>query len=68
MSDYPGFQSTIALRIPFFVPRAAIFFGFGLMGFYSGLRLWIFWRLPVAAFRPDAGDDPLSFNPEGTMR
>lgn len=68
IGDYPRFQSTIALRIPFLVPRAAIFFGFGLMAFYSALRLAIFLRLPLDAFRPEAGDDPLNFNPEGAMR
>ena len=66
LRDYPNFQSTIALRIPFIVPRLAIFFGFGLMAFYSALRLWIFIRLPVDAFRPSAGSDPLSFSPEDT--
>lgn len=58
LSDYPRFQTTIALQIPFFVPRAGIFFGFGLMTFYSALRLYILFRLPVEKFAPD-GDESL---------
>ncbi|CUH40078.1 2,3-diketo-L-gulonate TRAP transporter small permease protein YiaM [Jannaschia seosinensis] len=68
IGDYPRWQTTIAMRIPFLVPRAAIFFGFSLMGFYSALRLWVFLRLPLQAFGPEAGDDPLNFNPRGVMR
>ena len=50
LGDYPRYQTTIALQIPFFVPRAAIFAGFGLMGFYSALRLYVFLKLPAARF------------------
>lgn len=52
LGSYPRFQTTIALQIPFFVPRAAIFFGFTLMAFYSALRLWIMLKLPLSAFEP----------------
>ena len=58
LGDYPRFQTTIALQIPFFVPRAAAFFGFGLMAFYSALRLYILYRLPADNFAPD-GDESL---------
>jgi TRAP-type C4-dicarboxylate transport system permease small subunit len=57
LADYPRFQSTIALQIPFFVPRAAIFFGFLLMGFYSALRLWILWKLPLSSFEPGGEEE-----------
>lgn len=50
LGDYPRYQTTIALQIPFFVPRAAIFVGFGLMGFYSALRLYLFVKLPADRF------------------
>ncbi|WP_283967387.1 TRAP transporter small permease subunit [Tritonibacter sp. AK171] len=58
IGDYPRYQTTIALQIPFFVPRAAIFVGFGLMGFYSALRLYIFLKLPAARFAVPADRDP----------
>ena len=57
IGDYPGWQTTIALQIPFFVPRAAIFVGFVLMGFYSALRLYVLINLPVSAFEPTAEED-----------
>ena len=43
--SYPYWQATIALKIPFVVPRFALLLGFGLMAFYSGLRLWVLWKL-----------------------
>lgn len=58
IGDYPRYQTTIALQIPFFVPRAAIFVGFGLMGFYSALRLFVFLKLPAARFAVPADSDP----------
>jgi TRAP-type C4-dicarboxylate transport system permease small subunit len=57
LGDYPRYQTTIALQIPFFVPRAAIFFGFLLMAFYSGLRLWIMLKLPLSAFEPGGEEE-----------
>lgn len=57
IGDYPRWQTTIALQIPFFVPRAAIFVGFSLMGFYSALRLYILFNLPVSAFEPAVEED-----------
>lgn len=41
IADYPMWQSTIALKIPFFVPRAAIALGFVLMWVFSALHLYV---------------------------
>lgn len=41
IASYPYWQATIALKIPFIVPRAALLLGFGLMAFYSALRLYV---------------------------
>ncbi|MHA7877092.1 TRAP transporter small permease [Roseivivax sp.] len=68
VGDYPRWQTTIALRIPFLVPRAAIFAGFSLMAFYSALRLWIMLRLPLEAFSPEVGDDPVQAQAEEAAR
>lgn len=40
IDSYPRWRTTIALRIPFFVPRLAMFVGFGFMAFYSFLHLY----------------------------
>jgi TRAP-type C4-dicarboxylate transport system permease small subunit len=39
--SYPSWQTTVALKIPFLVPRAAILLGFILMAFYSALHLYV---------------------------
>ncbi len=44
-STYPYWQSTIALKIPFLVPRFGILLGFALMAFYSALRLYVLAKL-----------------------
>ena len=44
-ASYPYWQTTIALKIPFIVPRFALLTGFGLMSFYSALRLYVLFRL-----------------------
>ena len=41
ISYYPNWQTTIALKIPFLVPRFGIFFGFLLMAVYSALHLYV---------------------------
>ena len=41
IAAYPYWQATIALKIPFIVPRFALLFGFGLMAFYSALRFYV---------------------------
>ena len=38
---YPHWQSTIALKIPFLVPRFGIFLGFLFMAFYGLLHLYV---------------------------
>ena len=40
----PYWQKTIALDIPFVVPRMAVVFGFAFMSFYSALRLFVLWK------------------------
>jgi TRAP-type C4-dicarboxylate transport system permease small subunit len=44
ISDYPRWKTTIALKIPFFVPRLGIFVGFFFMSIYSALSLYLMWR------------------------
>ncbi len=44
IASYPRWRTTIALRIPFLVPRIAIFVGFGFMAFYSALHLFAIWK------------------------
>ncbi|MGB1238934.1 MAG: TRAP transporter small permease [Pseudomonadales bacterium] len=41
IATYPNWQETIALKIPFLVPRIGIFFGFAMMALYSLLHLWL---------------------------
>ena len=45
LASYPNWQATIALKIPFIVPRIAVLAGFTLMTFYSGLRLYVLLKL-----------------------
>lgn len=44
ISYYPNWQTTIALKIPFLVPRTGIFLGFVLMGLYTALHLYALLR------------------------
>ena len=44
ISDYPGWKTTIALKIPFIVPRIGIFVGFAFMAFYSSLSIYLMLR------------------------
>ncbi len=62
VASYPYWQATIALKIPFFVPRLALIFGFGLMSFYSALRLYVLCKLrrvPESA-AADAADSDIA--------
>ncbi len=57
---HPYWQATIALKIPFIVPRFAMLFGFGLMSFYSALRLYVLCKLrrePELEVARDRGRD-----------
>ena len=39
--SYPNWQTTVALKIPFLVPRIGILLGFVFMTFYSALHLYV---------------------------
>lgn len=39
--SYPTWQTTVALKIPFLVPRMGILIGFVFMTFYSALHLYV---------------------------
>jgi len=41
IADYPHWKTTIALKIPFFIPRVGIFVGFFFMAFYSALAIYL---------------------------
>ena len=59
IAAYPYWQATIALKIPFIVPRFALLFGFGLMAFYSALRLYVLFKSRrVPELEPDSGRSP----------
>ena len=45
ISDYPGWKTTIALKIPFIIPRIGIFVGFAFMAFYSSLAIYLMLRV-----------------------
>ena len=45
IASYPQWQTTIALRIPFFVPRLGIFVGLVFMALYSALHLYVLLKL-----------------------
>lgn len=47
IAAYPFWQQTIALKIPFLVPRLGMLAGFVMMALYSGLHLWVLWQLGV---------------------
>lgn len=44
LGTYPNWQSTIALKIPFLVPRVGIFLGFLMMAVYTSLHLYLLLR------------------------
>ena len=41
IASYPRWKTTIALKIPFFVPRLGIFVGIFFMAFYSALAFYV---------------------------
>ena len=59
IETYPNWQATIALRIPFFVPRFGIFLGFVFMAFYSALHLYVLLRLGARAVSDRAEPTPI---------
>lgn len=52
IASYPRWRTTIALGIPFFVPRMAMFFGFGFMSFYSLLHLLVLFKSTTNSHLP----------------
>ena len=44
-ASYPQWQSTIALRIPFAIPRIGIWLGLVFMAFYSALHLYVYLKV-----------------------
>ena len=54
ITSYPNWQATIALKIPFLVPRIGILLGFGLMTFYSALHLYVLLTLGPASKQREA--------------
>lgn len=54
VADYPRWQTTIALKIPFLVPRLGIFIGFFLMTVFTALALIVHLRAdPNSPFSRD---------------
>ena len=53
ISYYPNWQTTIALQIPFLVPRIGIFLGFILMAVYSILHLYVLLKTGAPDIRED---------------
>ena len=45
IAAYPRWKTTIALKIPFIVPRIGIFVGFLFMAFYSALSIYVIWKV-----------------------
>ena len=45
LAAYPNWKTTIALKIPFFYPRLGILLGFGFMGFYNALAVYLMLRV-----------------------
>lgn len=45
IASYPNWKTTIALKIPFFIPRVGIFLGFFFMAFYSALFIYLLWKV-----------------------
>lgn len=45
IAAYPRWKTTIALKIPFIVPRVGIFVGILFMAFYSALAVYVLYRV-----------------------
>lgn len=60
IASYPQWQTTIALRIPFFVPRLGIFVGLVFMALYSALHLFVLLKLGTDAVIQHRASDPYS--------
>ena len=56
IASYPVWQTTVALKIPFIVPRLGILVGFAFMTFYTALHLYVLIRLRPGSRRAGAID------------
>ncbi len=45
LADYPAWKTTIALKLPFIIPRIGIFVGFLFMALYSALAIYLMLRV-----------------------
>ena len=61
---YPYWQATIALKIPFVVPRFAVLVGFIFMSFYSALRIYVLLKLGPAGFNDEVTDSAGDRSPQ----
>lgn len=59
IGSYPRWRTTIALRIPFLVPRLAMLFGFATMAFYSLLHLIVLLKTGPEATKEASTPDPI---------
>lgn len=57
IQSYPFWQSTIALKIPFIVPRFGIFLGFLFMAFYGLLHLYVLLKFGVEVVEEERSFD-----------
>ena len=53
VDSYPSWQTTVALKIPFLVPRIGILVGFVLMMFYSALHLYVLLKSDASTHASD---------------
>lgn len=56
ISSYPNWQSTIALQIPYIVPRLGIFIGLLFMAVYGLLHLYVLLKFGVAIVEENQAD------------
>jgi len=63
LAAYPQWQATIALRIPFAVPRFGMFVGLSFMAFYSALHLYVLLTLGPGSLISRLDESGISGNP-----
>lgn len=63
IASYPQWQTTIALRIPFFVPRFGMFLGLVFMSFYSALHLWVLFKWGIPGLMAHMDKSGITGNP-----
>jgi len=63
IASHPYWQATIALKIPFLVPRLAVLVGFVFMAFYTSLRIYVLLKLgPTGLY-----SEPTDNNADGDL-